>query len=75
MRSKRVCNRKYTKKYVSRLSPPFSANLCKGRKKMGNDGTMYLSKPTLGSYRWFKQSKKNVKKTDVKSTKKQRNKR
>ena len=53
------CPRKYTSKYVSRRSPPYSANhvRCKGTKKMGNDGKMYLSKKTSNSFRWVKQVK------------------
>ncbi len=32
-----------TKKYVSRPSPPFSANVWCGKTKKGNDGSMYRS--------------------------------
>lgn len=56
------CPRKYTSKYVSRRSPPYSANhvRCRGTKKMGNDGKMYLSKKTSKNsftFRWVKQVK------------------
>ena len=54
------CPRKHTSKYVSRRSPPYSANhvICRGTKKMGNDGKMYISKKTSNnSFRWVKQVK------------------
>lgn len=59
-KNKRGCVRKYTKKYVSRNSPPYPANRCPGRKMMGNDGKMYLSRK-IGkskSFKWVKQVKK-----------------
>lgn len=53
------CLRKYTSKYLFRRSPPYSANhiKCRGTKKMGNDGKMYLSKKTSNYFRWVKQVK------------------
>ena len=43
------------KKYASRPSPPFPANKFCGKKKKGNDGKMYLSKPNKnGICRWVK---------------------
>lgn len=60
-RRSRSCARLHTSKYVSRKSPPYSANApnCRGTKKMGNDGTMYLSKKSgkAKSFRWVKQVK------------------
>jgi hypothetical protein len=44
-----------TKKYTKRTSPPFPANDFCGKKKKGNDGKMYLSKPNKnGICRWIK---------------------
>ena len=40
------CTKSSLKKYISRPSPPFPANLCpKGDIKMGNDKTPYIAKP------------------------------
>ena len=51
----RGCVRQTTKKYTSRKSPSFPANECCGEKKLGNDGTMWLSKPNRkGVCRWVK---------------------
>ena len=56
-KSKKVyhCVRQTTKKYTSRPSPPYPAQECPGKKKKGNDGRMYLSKPdeTYGICRWI----------------------
>lgn len=41
--SSRGCTRQYTKKYKSRPSPPYPANLCRLSRKKGNDGHMYKS--------------------------------
>ena len=56
---KRECKREFTKKYVSRKSPPYPANAdtCRGSTKLGNDGRPYVStyfsnKKHGGSYRW-----------------------
>lgn len=44
-----------TKKYSKRPSPPFPANDFCGKKKKGNDGKMYISKPNKnGVCRWVK---------------------
>jgi hypothetical protein len=44
-----------TKKYANRPSPAFPANDFCGKKKKGNDGNMYLSKPNKnGICRWTK---------------------
>lgn len=44
-----------TKKYAKRVSPPFPANDFCGKKKKGNDGKMYISKPNKnGVCRWVK---------------------
>lgn len=59
------CNiRHKTKKYTTRPSPAFSANDCKGKKRLGNDKSYYISKKTKkGIYRWKKvvKSKKSPK--------------
>lgn len=50
------CSRQRTKKYITRPSPPFPANLCRDMYKKGNDGGMYLSVSNVyGIYRWVKQ--------------------
>ena len=48
-----TCIRKTQKKYLNRDSPAFSAQDCKGLKKMGNDGNYWISKKGSSSvYRW-----------------------
>lgn len=43
------------KKYRERPSPPFPANDFCGKRKKGNDGTFYVSKPNKnGVCRWIK---------------------
>ena len=43
------------KKYRERPSPPFPANDFCGKRKKGNDGTFYVSKPNKnGVCRWVK---------------------
>jgi len=43
------------KKYTTRKSPPYPANEYCGKRKRGNDGKMYLSKPNKnGVCRWVK---------------------
>ncbi len=71
------CVKKSTKKYLSRKSPPFPANRCRGRKMMGNDGQMYLSVNTVNNVcRWvkvvksYKGSPKKIAKSVKKSVKK-----
>jgi hypothetical protein len=48
------CVRQTLKKYTSRSSPPYPAQECPYKKKKGNDGRMYVSKPndTNGIFRW-----------------------
>lgn len=54
--SKKVyqCVRQTKKKYTSRASPPYPAQECPHKKKKGNDGRMYVSKPNdiNGIFRW-----------------------
>ena len=48
-----TCVRSSRKKYISRPSPSFPAQSCAGTTKRGNDGAMWISKPTsTGVYRW-----------------------
>jgi hypothetical protein len=51
------CFRQTLKKYTSRSSPPYLAQECPYKKKKGNDGRMYVSKPnnTNGMFRWVPQ--------------------
>jgi hypothetical protein len=49
------CVKSSDKKYESRPSPPYPANECRGKVIVGNDGEMYISKPTAsGVYRWVR---------------------
>ena len=49
------CVKQDVKKYVERPSPPYPANECRGKIMKGNNGEMYISKPTsTGVYRWVK---------------------
>jgi len=50
------CQPQFTKKYLSRSSPNFPANQCRGQTLVGNDGVnMYMSKKASnGVYRWVK---------------------
>lgn len=49
------CVRLYTKKYTERPGPPYSAQDCKGRYEIGNDGYTYQSVAAAnGIYRWKK---------------------
>jgi hypothetical protein len=53
------CKRSTLKKYQSRPSPPYPAQSCKGKKKKGNDGLLYVSSPSsTGVYRWTLSSTK-----------------
>jgi hypothetical protein len=48
-------NKLAVKKYVTRKSPSYPANEYCGKRKKGNDGKMYLSKPNKnGVCRWVK---------------------
>lgn len=56
-RPQRGCtNQSHTKKYRSRGSPPYPANLCRNKKMKGNDGHKYISSQRGRSrvYRWYK---------------------
>ena len=56
----RGCSKQTTKKYTSRKSPAFPANLCRGQTKKGKYSVMYESKRTnrqgKAYYRWVKVS-------------------
>ena len=48
-----MCDIQSSKKYTERNSPPYPANQCPGRWRVGNDGQMYLSVPNKnGIHRW-----------------------
>ena len=49
---KTTCVKQTLKKYTTRKSPPFPANKCKTKKRKGNDGKFYVSKPKGGTYKW-----------------------
>ena len=49
------CSKQTTKKYTSRSSPPYPANECCNKVKVGNDGKKYKSSPDKnGTCRWKK---------------------
>lgn len=53
--SKRLSSYKYLSKYRSRPSPPYPANQECHKRRIGNDGNMYVSKPNkLGICQWKK---------------------
>ena len=58
------CQPQFTKKYLSRSSPNFPANKCRGQTLVGNDGVnMYISKKASnGVYRWVKLKKEPIEK-------------
>jgi hypothetical protein len=76
------CVPQFTKKYMTRSSPNFPANQCRGQALTGNDGiNMYISKKdSRGIYRWIKitdnkpvsrkVSKKSSRKVSKKSSRK-----
>lgn len=65
------CIRKTQKKYLTRDSPAFSAQDCKGLKKMGNDGNYWISKKGSTSvYRWQPMNKTTKTKAKKAKTKK-----
>jgi hypothetical protein len=72
MGNKTKCVKDNTKKYKTRLSPPFPANKCKGKTKKGNNGKMFKSKPDVnGVHKWVAvvpASKTTTKKTKAKKT-------
>jgi hypothetical protein len=50
-----ACSELRDRKYKTRPSPSYHANLCKGEVKDGNDGDKYISAPDKnGIYRWKK---------------------
>lgn len=50
-----TCKKNTTKKYENRPSPAFPANECCGKRKRGNDGEWWISKPNKnGVCRWTK---------------------
>jgi hypothetical protein len=57
-KKERGCTQQFTKKYMTRPSPPYPANECKGYIKVGNDGQFWKSSlqrksPTVGDvYTW-----------------------
>jgi hypothetical protein len=49
------CRRQYTKKYVTRGSPPYPANECAEMIMKGNDGDIYQSRSDYrGIFKWTK---------------------
>ena len=49
------CKKEKSLKYISRDSPPYSANKCFNLIKKGNNGLLYKSVPNRkGVYRWIK---------------------
>lgn len=62
------CIKQTTKKYMTRPSPPYSANDCPDTKMKGNDGKIYISIPTYttGIYKWYPYSEKLIKKMNIK---------
>lgn len=66
------CEKRSTKKYTTRNSPPYPANECKNLTRKGNDGTFYESRPNKNNvYRWYK--KTGSKTSNKKSTCQKRN--
>lgn len=64
------CVRQTTKKYLTRPSPPFPANLCCGISLMGNDGHVYQSvASSTGVCRWVKLTETTKSKGKSKATK------
>jgi hypothetical protein len=54
------CIRNTSKKYITRNSPPYSANKCCNETKKGNDGNLYISKPNKNNIcKWIKPNKKS----------------
>jgi hypothetical protein len=55
------CIRKTSTKYITRNSPPYSANKCCNETKEGNDGNLYISKPNKNNIcKWIKTYKMSV---------------
>ena len=57
-KAERGCTKQTNKKYSTRPGPPYPANLCRGKRKKGNDGRMYESTRAknkgLAYYKWTK---------------------
>ena len=54
--SSRGCVKQYTKKYMSRKSPAYPANQCRGRTMYGEDGIYKSTENSNGVYTWKKQN-------------------
>ncbi len=57
----KTCSKQTTKKYRSRPSPPFPANVigCRNKTKKGNNGKMFVSRSdSRGIFRWIQKSKR-----------------
>ena len=68
---KRHCTRQFTQKYMTRGSPPYPANECKGSVKLGNDGYLYESRnASNGVHRWIREDFKRSPLSKRKSPKK-----
>ena len=52
----RGCVKQYTKKYMSRKSPAYPANQCRGRTMYGEDGIYKSTENSNGVYTWKKQN-------------------
>jgi hypothetical protein len=64
------CIRKTSKKYITRNSPPYSANKCCNETKKGNDGNIYISKPNKNNIcKWIKTNKKSSSRSGLKHRK------
>ena len=69
-----MCDRKTSKKYTSRPSPPYPANQCsEGTRKKGNDTTYYVTESDKnGTLRWVKVTKSAPKKSPAAKKKAQK---
>ena len=66
-----TCSKKNTQKYLTRKSPPYSAQDCPEKTKTGNDGEKYKSvAASNGVYRWKKitSAKKSSRRTSAKKS-------
>lgn len=56
------CQKRFTKYYTTRNSPPYPAKECKNLTRKGNDGTFYVSRPNKNNvYRWYKKARSKPK--------------
>lgn len=63
------CQKKSTKKFTTRKSPPFSASECKNKRRKGNNGKFWNSKKVSnGVYRWFPSEASKTKKSKRKTS-------